>query len=301
MNATSLAQARVATVPCGSRWNGESEMVMVWEGAMLWGALAVSTAIGIGAQVQLWFTRRRLLAAHSALLAELGALRQHGERDRNTIDSELASFINLSREEHADLKGRFDKFKETVESDLEDMSADLDVIETSVAGCVRASRASPFSSLNLQFLNDGIDDVRARLAALELSAQKARMASRDDREDVKPLWLVQRDAPARASSQQTGAIAMPAESKKKAKAPEADVLESDAPAAEALAIYAPALRQVAAAVPPRPEAETPPLGRRATFADWLSPSDIVVNDEPVPAEDLEPLRWPGSLSRIAAF
>jgi hypothetical protein len=243
------------------------------ESVMVWGALAISAALGLSAQVQLWFTRRALADVRRSNVLEISALRQRIERDRHTIDSDIASYLNLSREEFSDLRGRFEKFKEQVEGDLDDMSADMDVIENSVANCVRASRASPFSSLNVQFLNDGLDDVRARLGALELAAQKARLAAQGAGDDQRPLWLVQRERK----------------------------LSELVPKKEETAA-APAPAQPASAKPE--EAATPQPRQRASFADFLTPSDTVVNaDTPAPAvePEPEPLPWPGSLSRIAAF
>lgn len=250
-------------------------MVVPWEGVVVWGAVAISAALGVSAQVQLWLSRNELAALRRLHLSDIAALKERAERDRNTIDSEVASYLNLSREQIDDLKGRFEKFKEQAEGDFDDLSADLDVIETSVANCVRASRASPFSSLNLQFLNDGLDDVRARLAALELAAQKAKLASQGVADEQRPLWLVQREKVAPKE------VAKPA--------PEAQI----AAPVQLAAIPA-------AAVPPAGEAASAPRAR-ASFADWLVPSDMAVNEDAPPTEEAEPLPWPGSLSRIAAF
>lgn len=250
-------------------------MLVPWESVMFWGALAVSAALGISAHVQLHILRRDMADARRLHLTDVAALRERAERDRNTIDNEVASYLNLSREQLDDLKGRFDKFKEQVEGDLDDISADLDAMETSVASCVRASRASPFSSLNLQFLNDGLDDVRARLAALELAAQKAKLASQGLADEQRPLWLVQRERAVPQETAKPASVAKPAA----------------APAAPQAALAAPAPAPSEAAAPPR----------RASFGDWLSPTELAVNEDTPPAEDAEPLPWPGSLSRIAAF
>ncbi len=254
-------------------------MIVAWEGVVFWGALAVSAALGVSAHVHLYLLRREAAEARRLHLADVAAIRERADRDRNTIDNEVASYLNLSREQVDDLKGRFEKFKDQVEGDLDDISADLDVIETSVASCVRASRASPFSSLNLQFLNDGLDDVRARLAALELAAQKARLASQGMTEEQRPLWLVQRE---RAVPQEAARPAAPAAAR----------AATDASPAPQQAQAAPAPVAAEAKAAPRP---------RASFADWLSPSEIAVNEDPPGPEDAEPLNWPGSLGRIAAF
>lgn len=240
------------------------------ESVVVWGALAVSAALGLSAQVQLWFTRRALADVRRSHVAETSALRHRLERDRNTIDSDIASYLNLSREELSDIRGRFEKFKEQVEGDLDDISADMDVIETSVANCVRASRASPFSSLNVQFLNDGLDDVRARLGALELAAQKARLAAQGAGDESRPLWLVQRER----------------------KLSELAPKQEENPAPQVTPQPEIAKQEETPAAPPR---------QRASFADFLAPSDTVVNGDTQAPSDAEPLPWPGSLSRIAAF